>query len=188
MSKSGVTHKIDIYSGTKTVSPMPARIIKECEHGYSENKEMKAIEGLISQLKVNGGLYYAILLIQFRGGLRITEVLNIDWKDMIGSHKIFIKGLKGSGDKLLHVPELGKLIAKWRSNQMKPFKDISRFSVYRFYKRLGISNPKVKSNLMNVTHAIRNIVIRNMRKSNMTEAQISEIIGHKARKSLEYYG
>jgi integrase len=188
MSKSVKTHKIDIYADAKSVSDVSAPFVKRCESGYMDNKEMRAIDDIISQLKVNGGLYYAILLIQFRGALRISEVLNISHQDFIDDNKVFIKGLKGSGNKLLHIPELQQEIIKWKIYKKKPFVSISRHSVYRFYKRLGIGNPKVKSKLNNVTHAIRNIVIRNLKKSNMTSSQISEIIGHKAKKSLEYYG
>jgi len=182
-------HKtVNIYSGTKDVSSMSAPTMKQCDIESTDIPELKALRSILDKLATPTNPYYQILLLQLRGALRISEVLQITYMQVLDSQSIYVKCLKGSNDKVVHVPELTEQLKKWKTYKIKPFSQISRFSVYRFYKRLGISFPKKKGKLSNVTHAVRNIVIKSMRSNNYTDEQIAQIIGHRSVKSTGYYG
>lgn len=179
---------VNIYAGSRDVTKPTAQYMKQCDHESTDIPELKALKSILDKLSTPDNQYYQILLLQLRGALRISEVLNITYLQILDNESIYIKGLKGSNDKVVYVPELKEIITKWKKYKMKPYKDISRFSVYRFYKRLGISFPKRKGKVSNVTHAVRNIVIKSMRARNLTETEIASIIGHRSVKSTGHYG
>ena len=76
-----------------------------------------------------------------------------------------------------------------RSTGSKPFDCISRFCVYRIYKRIGISYYDGTSAYSSVTHAPRHIVASELRKVDFKKAIHSHLIflRHKSKKSIDSY-
>lgn len=133
------------------------------------------------------GAYYAIGIIQLRGGFRISEVLNIGPSQIISDTDLFINADKGSRPRRVHVPELRDLLMRCVKNNIIPFKGISRFAVYRMYKRYNIvvSNGRNKNN--SVTHAMRKLYVRDSYKTSKNINITADLVGHKSAKSTEYY-
>jgi len=133
------------------------------------------------------GIYYYFGIIQLSGGLRVSEVLNIKAHDLIPYQTIFIKGLKGSQSKRVYVPECEYFIRKCLRSNLEPFKGISRFMVYRLYKRLGFVILKGNGTRNAVTHSIRKQAIKELHASTRNIKDTASAIGHKSSKSTEYY-
>ena len=133
------------------------------------------------------GVFYDIIMIQIASGARISEVLNIEYTDLLEPHFIVLKGLKGSGSRVIPVPECAKYIGDCITNKVHPFQHISRFQVYRFYKRMGFyTTLKGKQNKA-VTHSFRRLYINELIKGGHNVKIAKESIGHKSEKSTKHY-
>lgn len=141
----------------------------------------------IAEKRKELGLIYHIALIQLRGGFRVSEVLAMSYKNIISDTDIYIIASKNSRSRRVHVPEITKELVKWQSNQMKPFTHISRFQVYRAYKRLGIVLENAPGRNKSVTHAMRKLFVQENFRSTDNIEIAAELVGHKSSKSTEYY-
>ena len=76
---------------------------------------------------------------------------------------------------------------KMVKNNIIPFKGISRFAVYRMYKKYDImvSNGSKKND--SVTHAMRKNYVRDSFKTSQNINVAADLVGHKSPKSTEYY-
>jgi site-specific recombinase XerC len=141
----------------------------------------------INENKTELGLMYHICLIQLRGGFRVSEVLKMTSTNVIDGSNLYIVSDKGSISKRVYVPEISKELTKWKKNTIAPFKHISRFQVYRMYKRLGIGIVNGKNKNDSVTHALRKNYIRESHASTNDIELTKELIGHKNVKSTSHY-
>jgi len=142
---------------------------------------------VLSRHKKELGVYYAIGIIQLRGGFRISEVLKIGPSQMINNTDLFVNADKGSQARRVHVPEISKLITSCRDCDIMPFKGISRFAVYRIYKRYGIVVANGSNRNNSVTHAMRKNYVRDSYRSSKNIGVAADLVGHKSSKSTEYY-
>ena len=141
----------------------------------------------LEKYKPSIGLYYAIGIIQLRGGFRISEVLKIKPNQIISETDLYVKADKNSRSKRVHTPEISKLLTKCKKYNLEPFKGISRFQVYRMYKRLGIVLENGVKHNKSVTHAMRKNYVRDSYKSSKNMGTTADIVGHKSVKSTEHY-
>ena len=68
----------------------------------------------LENYKSSIGIYYAIGIIQLRGGFRVSEVLKLKPSQIINDTDIYIDADKNSRSKRVHVPELSHLLRKWK--------------------------------------------------------------------------
>lgn len=133
------------------------------------------------------GVFYYLGLIQLAGGLRISEVLNIKAHHIINGDTVFVKGLKGSSDKRIFVPECSEFLSRCSSNNINPFNGISRFQVYRLWKRLGFVVLKGNGKRNAVTHSVRKLAIQELHNVTNDINSTASAIGHKSSNSTKYY-
>lgn len=145
------------------------------------------IYSLITVKRNELGIIYALLLIQLRGGFRVSEVLKMKYSQIINDNELFIIADKGSNSKRVYVPEISKLLCDCRLNKFDPFKGISRFQVYRFYKSMGISLQNGVGKNKSVTHMPRKLYVRDSYNSSNSLEISKQLIGHKSIKSTKYY-
>ncbi len=145
------------------------------------------IYNALQKYKPSIGLYYAIGIVQLRGGFRVSEVLKMKSSQIINDTDLYIVSDKGSRSKRVHVPEISKLLIKCKLYGINPFHGISRFQVYRMYKRLGIMLENKVGTKVSVTHAMRKNYIRDNYDSTKNIEVAAELVGHKSVKSTEYY-
>lgn len=174
--------------GTKSVPNTSAQINHLYSTGTSKTLTWLTGQKLQESKRALGEPLLAILTIQAAYGLRISEVLAIQGKDISPGGAIKIKGLKRSNDRLVAVTELK---AWWLSQREKPgkvFDGLSRFAVYRAYKRLniGLNLPGRKHKA--VTHAFRHLVVNDLRKIATDDKEVSKFTGHRAEKNTAIYG
>lgn len=130
----------------------------------------------------------AIISVQRDYGVRISEVLAIKGTDITQTGHIHIKGLKRSENRVIKPTEFIDWWLLQRSNTGLIFDGISRYAIYRQYKKRGIY-VKIKGRTnMAVTHAFRHKIINELRKSNIHDKDISNFTGHKAEKNTALYG
>lgn len=133
------------------------------------------------------GVYFDLAYIQLVGGFRVSDVLGIQWDKIINDTDILVGQGKGSEHRRVHVPECSRLLRDCRISKRHPFSGISRFQVYRLYKRLGIVVMSKKGGNNSVTHAMRKLFVRDTNLRADSLVQVKEAIGHKSIKSTEKY-
>lgn len=141
----------------------------------------------LERYKSSIGLYYPLAVIQLRGGFRVSEVLKMKPSQIINTTDLYIESDKGSRAKRVHVPELEEFLTKWKMFGLTPFKGISRFQVYRMYKRLGLVVCNGVGKNDSVTHSMRKLYIKESHNSSNNIKVTRDIAGHKSTKSTEHY-
>lgn len=133
------------------------------------------------------GDYYYLAMIQLVGGFRVSDVLGIQWRHIISPTDVLVIQGKGSNAKRVHVPQCSKFFNHIISSKRNPFSHISRFQVYRLYKRLGLTIQNGNGKNSSVTHSFRKLYVRDMEGHADNLEQIQQSIGHKSIKSTQYY-
>ena len=128
-----------------------------------------------------------VYLLQKRFALRISEALSISPKNITSKGSIVIKGLKGSNDKLIDLPELRNYFIECRNNGVYPFNGLSRFAVYRIYKKFLINNNEFYGCKVAVTHGFRYQKVREIQEIEKDFSLSKIVLGHKSISSTEHY-
>lgn len=172
---------------TNSVSSPSAHTNKLCDDLEVPGAKVKALlHDRESILRQNPKLWYVIELMM-AGGLRVSEVLNISAYDITTLGHIRIKGSKGSSDRVVRVFDGLDYMLRCKENSVAPFRDISRYYVYREFKKLGITHKFFGKAKASVTHFFRQLVSRSMEEENFTDEQRRQFLGHKGKSSLKHY-
>lgn len=129
----------------------------------------------------------AVLELQVDWGLRISEVIKIKPSDISVTGMIHIRGAKGSNDRYV---VSRRYTAFWvnfvrKGNVIGDQRD--RFYYYRLYKKNGIHYKKQGNVNNSVTHALRHQLIGVLEKEGYEQRNLSQLIGHKSKKSIIHY-
>lgn len=172
----------------KSVLTPTAQTATLCQPGklsiLPESIQLPALEDKRTEL----GGYYFVAIIQLRAGCRISEVLQIRYSDIILPDRVLVRGLKGSRNKLVSVPECTQIFAKCVEHKFNPFANYNRFTAYRNYKRAGIMLYNDTGKKAKVTHAFRHKLVEDLRQLTENEVIIQDTIGHNSIKSQIHYG
>lgn len=125
--------------------------------------------------------------LQFAYGLRVSEVLQIFHTDLLSSNRIRIKSLKGSTQRIIVFNDSFGYLSICRYAGVSPFIDISRFTVYRVYKKLGIGYDLGPGHKKSITHAPRHFAANELQQENNDTAYTTDFLRHKSSESLSYY-
>lgn len=128
-----------------------------------------------------------IYILQSRYALRVSEVLGISPKNITSSGTIIVKGLKGSNNKYVDVIELRSFFKECKINNISPFKNISRYFVYRTYKKFNINCSESYGTKMAVTHGFRYKKVREIQEIEKDLTVSSLVLGHKSLSSTKHY-
>lgn len=150
--------------------------------------ELKRIH-LCNQLKREG---YSIALqafvsLQFKFGLRVSDALNISYSDISRNGTIVINQGKGSEKLIARDDEYLSFWNNCQENKTHPFRQYSRFYIYRLYKKFGISTTEKGRKHDSVTHAPRKMLAQELQSDGFGKSEIKTALGHKSERSTEYY-
>lgn len=173
---------------TNSVLNTNAQIKKPCYVGAVAMATKETARHKLEANRARLGRYYELGLLMYYTGCRITEALNIEIGDITERGDVYIKGLKGSDNRLVTVQVIADFMVKAKRNQVNPFHHMNRFSAYRLYKQIGIGKLKKGRFHMSITHSFRDDFVKNTRSIEMSERDRSKSIGHKSTNSTEYYG
>lgn len=175
------------FLGIRDVPTMSAQSIRLCnvdtrhllaEYGY----DMSYV--YLSDYSFTVGIIYVL---QSRYALRISEVLGISPKNITSSGTIIVKGLKGSNDKYIDIIELRNFFKECKVNNVSPFKNISRYFVYRTYKKFNINCSESYGTKTAVTHGFRYKKVREIQEIENDLTVSSIVLGHKSLSSTKHY-
>ena len=129
----------------------------------------------------------AYISLQFTAGLRISDLLKINYSNITPNLLIAIAQSKGSN--VLNVQpvfyrDIWRLI---RDNKLSPMSAYNRFWFYKLYKRLGIvlNNGAGRNN--SVTHAPRKLLAQELYANDNNLETAKNALGHKDERSTLYY-
>ena len=142
----------------------------------------------IESRKSHLGVYYYLFLVQFRGGARIQEALNISLNAIDENGNCIINGLKGSGTRIVYVPECISYFKRCISDKILPFAHCNRFSAYRHLRNMGIGITKKGRVKASVTHVFREIKMQSARQLTSDANVLKSVLSHNSIKSVSYYG
>ena len=129
----------------------------------------------------------AFVSLQFKHGLRVSDILNIHHSDITNSNNIVIHQGKKSHKKIVRDDEFFDFWKNCRDFKINPFEDYDRFYIYRIYKRIGIKHTERGRKRNSVTHAPRKLLAQDMEKSDFDITEIQTALGHRGKRSTEYY-
>jgi integrase len=174
-------------SRTKSVLTLPAQSNTLYRVGNLSSETFRHILSNNKQYLDKNIQIKSLILIMVNGGLRVSEALSVSWSDITSMGHVFIKGKKGSNDKVLHTGECESYFLKCRINSVDPFFGLNRFFVYRLFKSMGIVFEKKGNKNKAVTHAIRNLVSIDQQKNGFSIESTKTHLGHKNIKSTKHY-
>ena len=174
--------------GTNSVLTPSAHTITVCKLCDSDADRLEHVREVYKKLTRKNHVLGKVIELQLFYGLRISEVLNIHSSDINSLGQICIRGLKGSNDRIITPITNLEFYIKMRKLKIKVFQHISRFYVYREYKKMGISAQFNGNSKNSVTHMLRHLVIKNNKIEGYEMETIKQFIGHKSIKSTEHYG
>ena len=158
---------------------------------YALDNQYKSINNLVSSyLSVSSKLpflYKFLLSILLQNGLRISEALSFNTSHIINESSFFIKGLKGSHNRICFCNYCNLLDLKQKEPNAYLFSLFSRFFVHRLFISLGLYIQLSVNENRIVTHLFRYLYLYNLKKNNIDTETIKQNIGHKNIKSTKHY-
>ena len=165
-----------------------AQITNLCHPAKDPESTQRSLRDILDINKTYLGRYYYLFLLMESSGARITEILNIRSKDISKTGQIFVKGLKGSEDRVILDRQAAKWILKQKAKGIEVFETLNRFTAYRLLRNIGIGTVKKGRSKHAVTHIFRERFIGGLREIDIEESLRAKTVGHKNQKSTGYYG
>lgn len=129
----------------------------------------------------------ALILLQFDSGLRVSELLRITFRDINEFGYIFVKGLKGSSDRIVISSDNLLYWLNLRARKIEFPVSINRFYYYRLLKRIGIIELLSTHQHSSVTHLLRYFVVYRMLSGGGSIEAVQHYLGHKSVNSTIHY-
>lgn len=130
---------------------------------------------------------FVVLTILMNTGCRISECLNISPYDITVSGAFYIKGLKGSESRLYKLPEVANYMVNCKRLGVYPFEGLSRFYVYRVFKKCGIGYRFEGNKHASVTHLPRHVMAIDAKSIEGGNNYVTDVLRHKSEKNRAYY-
>lgn len=177
-------------STSRGVNPVPTPCAQSTKLLHGEEKELTEITQLLHNLLHNDVVpepVKAVAALMFEHGLRISEVLRIEKRDISASGHIRIRGLKGSHSRVVLANILRKF---WTTSPEYMFplcNTYSRFYFYRWLKKMGVYKVFGENKKYSVTHLFRHALALHF-KEEFDDTQLTQqYLGHKNIKSTLLY-
>ena len=136
----------------------------------------------------NTQVHYIKHLLQVYG-LRIGEVLNATFQDVLEPFNLYIHGSKGSFDRVLYCPEVIQYVT--RHGVCPPDSRLFTLSYNQVYRQVAKecgSNIRNKKKNRRVTHRYRADLLQRIHKKGLAaDNEVGHTIGHRSGKTINYY-
>lgn len=179
--------KMNGTKAPKSVSRSNTQTSELCELGQSVEQIRKLQSLALERWKRDHPLLFHFALFQFHTGCRVSEVLSIHSSYITKEGSVYVKGLKGSADRVLKIPEDVHWWIDQREKGCKVFGDLDRFHIYREYRKQGISAIFGKNEKASVTHLPRHVISIDHATSAAGSKAVQIHLGHKDERSAETY-
>lgn len=158
-----------------------------CELESSSDKLLKSFILRVYKCSWLSRTDRGIMLLCLCEGLRISEVLSITEKDFRAGDKIFIRGLKGSFDRVVSVKYFYDDLFIFCRDRSSLHYAGSRFYFYREMKKLGVIFQSNNSSRASVTHAGRHLLADDIFQRGEDIELSKRTLGHKSVNSTKHY-
>lgn len=128
---------------------------------------------------------FVVLLID--NSLRVSEVLNIDYRVISSNYSIVVKSSKGSHDRVIQAKLYHNVLHDLRVSRASFSDYFNRWHIYRELKKLHLYTGVVGNHRMSVTHAARHINAVDLYSINADVEAVQKLLGHKSVKSSLHY-
>ena len=188
MAKSNLNDILQFKKvGGKSVPTPSAQSTTSCAPG---NAQISAIESKViyligsKSLSVQDRLLIDLL---YFNGLRISEALNICYSDIRKDGSIFVKGLKGSENRLIRSVYFNSYLTSLFNLFEGRLFTTSRFYYYRLFKKLGLYLHFEGNSVNSVTHVFRHIYASSIMSDTGDLDLVKRQVGHKSIKTTAIY-
>lgn len=187
LPKIGNVGMLQVKTEVNPVSNPTAQTITLCQPQEQLEKPLNALlyEITLDTLEFRAERILCDLLLS--GGLRVSEVLGSGYLKVNRLGQIYIRGLKGSSDKLVTPIFFANEFKQGLLSQYNIFEHVSRFSFHKWLVKRAIFIEHGKGKKRSTTHTMRHLHVYLMELMSLDSSVIGEVLGHKGKKSIEYY-
>lgn len=100
---------------------------------------------------------------------------------------LYVKETKGSQNRYISSPNSSQYLLNCLRQKINPFEGLSRFYVYREYKKLGLSMSFNDNFNNSVTHMLRHVYIAELNSVSDGLEDTARLVGHKNINSTKHY-
>jgi integrase len=129
----------------------------------------------------------AVTLLMMQHGLRITEAINISGDDIDSQMRIYVRGLKGSKNRIISPSFYIQTWGEYRNKKFSIGSVYDRFYFYRLFVKYGIYSQYGNNVKRSVTHSFRHDMCISLQSSDVDKIDIQFSVGHKAPSSTDFY-
>ena len=184
---SNVLTKSDVLRKKSVLKPN-AQNNSQQNQSKNTNFNYETINTALNKTKNNNRLLHYIIRLTYIQGLRISEVLNINYNNITNEGEVLILGLKGSDNKIIYDSYTAEYLKKCKRIKFNPFETINRYTVYRDFIKLNLIYKSSSSSKNSVTHSLRHMKAKELRSSGIPEEEIKRFLGHKNIRNTNRYG
>jgi site-specific recombinase XerD len=172
---------------SKSVLSLPAQNTSLCDRDCSSDKQLESFISKVVECTWLSATDKGIMLLCLTEGLRISEALGILADDWRAGQKVFIRGKKGSFDRVVSVRFFFTELRSFTFNYGCLGVAGNRFYFYREFKKLGIIFQSSNSSRSSVTHAGRHLLADNLFQHGNDIELSQRTLGHKSVNSTKHY-
>lgn len=164
-----------------------AHYARLCNEGTSpEALYLSNVGHLLSSLATNKSLLAHVSLL-FENGLRVSEMLSANCRDMVSIDYMRIRGCKGSKDRLVRLISNNDYWSRKIGIDYQLGYDYNRFYIYRLFKMYGIYSGFGENTYNSVTHMARHMLLLKFKDKGLSDQELLDVLGHRSLNSLKYY-
>lgn len=172
---------------SKSVSKPSAQSTKQCDVAAMNFAIVESIKKKALDEIAKGNTIGCLIELQLFSGVRISSLLSVKACDINNLGQIYVRESKNSQNRIIASPNTSSFLARCKALNKAPFEGMSRFYVYREYKKLGLSG-QVSGNLKSsVTHYCRHLYISQLDSVTDDISETQRLVGHKSENSTKYY-
>lgn len=172
---------------SKSVLSSSAQNTIPCDHDSGSEKQLESFISKVIECTCLSAVDKGIMLLCLTEGLRISEALGILAGDWMAGQKVFIRGKKGSFDRVVSVRFFFNELRSFTFNYGCLQAAGNRFYFYREFKKLGIIFQSSNSSRASVTHAGRHLLADGLY-IRYNDIELSQrTLGHKSVNSTKHY-
>lgn len=158
-----------------------------CDQDCGSDKQLESFISKVVECSYLSTIDKGIMLLCLMEGLRISEALGILADDWRAGQKVFIRGKKGSFDRVVSVRFFFTELRSFTFNYGCLQAAGNRFYFYREFKKLGIIFQSSNSSRSSVTHAGRHLLADNLFQHGNDIELSQRTLGHKSVNSTKHY-
>jgi len=129
----------------------------------------------------------AMLELMLVGGARVSEVVNLDYGNVLNDGRILIFGLKGSDNRIIAPGAYLDFWIRFRKLRLSIPDYYSRFYLHRILIASGVFIKLPNSKKKSVAHGIRYAYVYNLIQNGLSITDIQKALGHKSIRNTKLY-